>query len=343
MKTVLTFRVHWQRSLVLFLGLLLPVVALAGHPGTVPDMPQMPAGNEPVLPLPPPPVVDPLKLELGRRLFYDPILSADGAVACVSCHDLADNGAQRVARPVVRPGQRHLVNAPTVFNASLNAFQFWDGRAGSLEEQIDSVVRGELEFATSWPELVARLKAREDYVQAFQRVYADGITPANVRDAIASFERTLLTPGSRFDRYLRGDEAALSAEEKQGYQLFKDYGCTACHQGVNLGGNLFQRLGIFGDFFAARDEISSADLGRFTLTGREQDRHVFRVPSLRNVAVTAPYFHDGSVTDLKQAVRLVARYQLGRIIPERDLSRILAFLKTLTGSYEGRPLDGKRR
>ena len=299
-------------------------------------------GNEPVLPLPGIPEVDPQKRALGERLFSEPLLSEDGKASCASCHDLSGNGAGREALTAVRPGDRPRFNTPTVFNAALNAFLFWDGRAESLEEQIDSVVEGEPEFNTTWPRIVERLQAREDYRKAFRQIYRDGITPANIKDAIATFERTLLTPDSRFDRYLRGDRDVLTQEEKEGYRLFKSYGCSACHQGVNLGGNLFQKLGIFEDFFKDRPSVSRADLGRFNVTGRERDRHVFRVPSLRNVAVTAPYLHDGSVATLEEAVAIVARYQLGRRISDQDVKRIVAFLRTLTGTFQGRPLDEER-
>ncbi len=157
----------------------------------------------------------------------------------------------------------------------------------------------------------------------------------NVKNAIAEFERTLLTPGSRFDRHLRGDATALSAEEKAGYLKFKSYGCISCHQGVNIGANLFQRMGVIGDYFADRGNITKADLGRFNVTGQESDRHVFKVPGLRNVALTAPYFHDGSARTLEEAVEVMAKYQLGRPLPPGDLADIVRFLHTLTGELEG--------
>jgi cytochrome c peroxidase len=150
--------------------------------------------------------------------------------------------------------------------------------------------------------------------------------------------RSLLTPDARFDRYLRGEREAISADEARGYDLFKAYGCAACHQGVNIGGNLFQRFGVFHDPFAERGTTNAADLGRYTVTGRDDDRNVFRVPSLRNVAVTPPYLHDGSVASLDEAVGIMARSQLGRELPEQDINLIVRFLHTLTGVYQGRSL-----
>jgi cytochrome c peroxidase len=159
-----------------------------------------------------------------------------------------------------------------------------------------------------------------------------------VLDALAIFQRSLITPNARFDRYLKGERDAITADEERGYQLFKAYGCIACHQGANVGGNLFQKFGIFQDLFAGQKTLTKADLGRFTITGVESDRHVFRVPSLRNVAVTAPYFHDGRTASLADAVKIMARNQLGRELDQRDADLIVKFLGTLTGEYRGQPL-----
>src|SRR5207248_406151 len=161
------------------------------------------------------------------------------------------------------------------------------------------------------------------------------VTPPNIRDSIATFERTLMTPNSRFDRYLRGNEAAITSTEKEGYRLFNAYGCTSCHQGANVGGNMFQKMGVAVDYFGQRGEITKADLGRFNVTGEESDRYVFKVPSLRNVALTAPYFHDGSAPTLGAAVARMGTYQLGRSIPREDIGLIIQFLRTLTGEYQG--------
>jgi cytochrome c peroxidase len=182
------------------------------------------------------------------------------------------------------------------------------------------------------------LSADPDYKNAFTKAYPDGVTMNNVQSALATYERTLISANSRFDQYLSGDTDILTTDEKYGYQRFKDYGCIACHQGVNVGGNLFQRFGVFYDPFAVRGNTGAADLGRYTITGREEDRHVFRVPSLRNVAVTSPYFHDGSATSLAEAVDIMARSQLGRELPRDDIDLIIRFLRTLTGVYRGQSL-----
>jgi cytochrome c peroxidase len=186
----------------------------------------------------------------------------------------------------------------------------------------------------TWPELLARLGADAGYLSAFQAVFPDGLTRRNVLDALATFERSLETPDSRFDRYLRGDRDALTGSERRGYALFRDYGCAACHQGVNIGGNMFQKFGLF----PSGALLSNPDLGRFQVTGASRDRGVFRVPSLRNVAVTAPYFHDGHADSLETAVDTMAKVQLGKTLRPDETGLIVAFLRTLTGRYRGQPI-----
>jgi len=209
--------------------------------------------------------------------------------------------------------------------------QFWDGRADSLEEQVEGPLLGAGEMGSSWPAAVEALQRDAGYARRFSASYPEGITRASVADAIAVFERSLTTTGSRFDRFLRGDLAALTDEELEGYRTFKAYGCVSCHQGVNVGGNLFQTFGVFGDYFADRGHEGPEDLGRYNVTKRPEDRHQFRVPSLRLAALTPPYFHDGSAATLEEAIRIMARYQLGREIDPRDEQRIVQFLKTLPG------------
>jgi cytochrome c peroxidase len=294
--------------------------------------------SEPVRPIPLRTKVDPRKAALGKKLFQEQLLSHDNSVSCATCHDLKQGGTDRQKFSLGIQKKMGVINAPTVFNSSLNFKQFWDGRAGSLEEQIDGPTQASSEMGSNWPEIVGKLKNSADYPPLFKEIYPDGIQPAHIRDAIAEFERSLITPNSRFDRYLRGDEQALSAEELQGYQKFKSYGCASCHQGVNVGGNMFEKLGAVEEYFAERGEITKADLGRFNVTGKEEDRHVFKVPSLRNVALTAPYFHDGSAKTLEDAVRIMARHQLGRPIPDSDVHLLVQFLNTLTGEYQGGPL-----
>jgi cytochrome c peroxidase len=287
--------------------------------------------REPLEALPDVPALDPKLVTLGRRLFHERRLSSDGSTACANCHDLAKGGVDGLARSAGVGGKLGLVNAPTVYNAALNFVQFWDGRAATLEEQIGFPVTNPIEMATTWPKLVAFLKADPEYASAFAAVFPDGVTEANVRRAIADFERTLLTRGSPFDRFLGGDEHALGPEARTGYETFKSVGCIACHQGRNVGGNMFQRFGVLGDYFKDRGNVTEADYGRYNVTHNEADRFVFRVPSLRNVERTAPYFHDGSATTLNQAVQVMARYQLGRKLSDDQVSSIIAFLKSLSG------------
>jgi cytochrome c peroxidase len=287
--------------------------------------------NEPIKPIPSTRTADPARAELGSRLFHDVRLSANNSVACVSCHDLTRGGADSRAHSLGIGGKPTAVNTPTVFNAALNFRQFWNGRADSLEAQIDAVIENPDEMGSKWPDVVAKVAQDANYQAAFSQAYPDGVTQANIRNAIATFERTLLTPNSRFDRYLLGDTDAISADEKAGYLKFKQYGCVACHQGVNIGGNMYQKFGVMGDYFKQRGNPTDADLGRFLVTRDEEDRHVFKVPSLRNVALTAPYFHDASAKTLEDAVDVMFRYQLGRAASQEDKASIIRFLKTLTG------------
>ena len=186
--------------------------------------------------------------------------------------------------------------------------------------------------------MLPKLRGDLEYVQAFARAFEEGIKRETVLTAIADYERSLYTPNAPFDRYLRGDVSAIDPNQKRGYQLFKSYGCISCHQGINVGGNLFQKLGLFGDYFTADEVVSEANLGRYNITGNEDDRYVFKVPSLRNVAVTAPYFHDGGIDTLDEAVRIMGELQLGQTIHEADVRLIVSFLSSLTGEYRGRSL-----
>lgn len=296
------------------------------------------AGRDALLPLPPAPELSPGKVELGRRLFFEKRLSHDDTLSCAGCHDLGRGGTDRLPISIGIGGKVGAVNAPSVFNASLNFVQFWDGRAASLEEQAAGPVHNPVEMGSSWAEVSAKLKQDEAYRDAFRQHYPQGVNESAIVDALATFERSLLTPNSRFDRYLRGEGSALDALERAGYRRFLDYGCASCHQGANVGGNMFQRFGVMDDYFRKRPP-SRADLGRFNVTGREEDRHVFKVPSLRNVAVTPPYFHNGSVGTLDEAVVVMGRYQLGRELSNADIKAIAAFLRTLTGTWQGRALQ----
>lgn len=291
--------------------------------------------DEPIKPIPLVQELDPARTELGRRLFQDVRLSANDSVSCASCHQLASGGADQRAFSRGFSGRQAVVNTPTVLNAGFNFRQFWDGRAGSLEAQIDAVIENPVEMGSTWQDVIDKVTAAPHYRTAFAAAYPDGVTQANIENAIATFERSLATPNSRFDQYLRGDADALSAEEKAGYLKFKQYGCIACHQGVNIGGNMFQKFGVMGDYFQARGNPSEADLGRFRVTGNEADKNVFKVPSLRNVALTAPYFHDATAKTLEEAVDVMFKYQLGRVASEADMQSIIKFLETLTGERAG--------
>lgn len=300
--------------------------------------PEANIGREPLLPLPPAPPIPPEQVDLGKRLFHDPRLSHDNSISCASCHDLSKGGTDQSRFSVGINGAVGQVNAPTVFNSGLNVAQFWDGRAKSLEEQASGPVNNPAEMGSSWDEVIGKLSADMEYQALFQRIYPTGINAANIAGAIAAFERSLATQNSRFDRYLRGEKNALSEDELKGYRRFVNYGCISCHQGAGIGGNMFQRFGVMADFFNDRPP-TKADQGRFNVTGLEEDRHVFKVPSLRNVAVTFPYFHDGSAKTLSDAVKVMGKYQLGKALSEEDVRLIVAFLHSLSGEWQGRVLQ----
>ncbi|HXV76568.1 MAG TPA: cytochrome c peroxidase [Candidatus Polarisedimenticolaceae bacterium] len=288
-----------------------------------------------IRPLPAQVDADPRKVELGRRLFHDPRLSGDDSVSCASCHDLAKGGTDQRRYSIGVGGARGGINSPTVFNASYNVLQFWDGRAGDLALQADGPVNNPIEMASNWEQVTSKLARDRAFTAAFRQVYPDGYSPESVVDAIAEFERTLITPDSPFDRFLVGDDAALDDEQRRGWQLFRDNGCATCHTGAALGGGSFEVMGLEADYFGDRGGPSETDFGRFNATGRESDRYRFKVPTLRNVALTWPYFHDGSVCELDEAVRMMALYQRGRVLAEADVQAMVAFLESLTGVYRG--------
>jgi len=278
--------------------------------------------------------VDPQKVRLGEMLFYDPRLSKDNSISCASCHNLSNGGVDGRTKPIGIDGQEGSVNTPTVFNSTYNFTQFWNGRAESLEEQASGPVHNPSEMGSNWDEVVAKLNRDPFMTNAFKATYNAEISAENIVDAIATFERTLVTVNAPFDQYLKGDMTAITPQAANGYALFVSYGCAACHQGVNVGGNMYQTMGAMEDYFKDRGDIKDSDMGRYQITGREQDRFVFKVPSLRVAALTAPYFHDGSAKTLNDAVRNMAKYQLGREIAENDIDDIVAFLESLVGEYK---------
>ncbi len=277
-------------------------------------------------------------ITLGEKLFHEVRLSGNDTISCASCHGLNTGGVDNRFRSIGVNGGVGGVNAPTVFNSSFNFVQFWDGRASTLEEQIEGPVNHPLEMASNWSRIIGKLQGDKSYAKEFAALYPDGITRANIKTAIATFERSLVTPSSRFDKFLRGDRSALNEQEQKGFDLFQDYGCSSCHQGINLGGNMFEKMGLMGDYFTDRGNVTEVDNGRFNVNHLQHSLHEFRVPGLRNVALTAPYFHDGNAQTLEQAVTIMAKYQLGRSMPQHDLEAIVAFLRSLTGEYQGKPL-----
>ena len=302
-----------------------------------------PSDMEPITPISEAELADTKKAALGEALFHDHRLSRGDKFACDSCHLLDEGGDDHRVRPQGLDGQPLDFNAPTVFNAARNFRLNWRGNFRTVEEQNEAVLLDPRLMGTSWDELLTKLRADPSYDAAFRAAYGASPERRSVLDALAEFQRSLATPGASFDRYLQGERGAITADAEHGYRLFMAYGCIACHQGENVGGNLFQKFGIFADPFAEDTSDTEADLGRFTVTGEEADRHVFRVPSLRNVAVTAPYFHDGRTTSLAEAVETMARIQLGRELPTQDVRSIVAFLESLTGEYRGRSLAGNAR
>lgn len=296
-------------------------------------------GSEPIKPIPLEIKLDARKVSLGEKLFFDKRVSEDGTIACFACHGYGTGGADRTPLSRGIGGQEGTVNAPSIFNLAFNSRFSWDGRNESLEDQILKLMVNPTVMGTTWEKLSARLNAQPDYVEAFKSVFGAPANAKNISEAIVAFERSLVTPNARFDKFLRGDKGAITADEQRGYERFKAYGCIACHQGTNVGGNMFQVFGVMGDYFKKRGKITTADLGRFNQTKNEADKHVFRVPSLRNVALTPPYFHDGSAATLDDAVDIMFQYQLGRPAPKGDKELIIKFLRTLTGEFKGKPLQ----
>jgi len=295
--------------------------------------------NSAIFPLERPTGLDANKVELGMRLFSDPRLSADNTVSCSHCHNLSSAGTDGLSLSFGIGAKQGLRNTPTIFNASLNLLQFWDGRAASLEEQIDGPINSPVEMGSNWEQVVAKINADDDYRRDFSAIYPDGVNRSNIKNAIATFERSLITLNSPFDQFQRGNNDAISAKAKAGYHLFKSYGCISCHQGANIGGNMFEKIGVLETYYdESAAALKNADLGRFHLTNIEEHQYEFRVPSLRNVARTAPYFHDGRIATLEEAVNIMARYQLGITLEQQELDQIIAFLESLTGEYNGKQL-----
>jgi cytochrome c peroxidase len=273
------------------------------------------------------------KIDLGKKLYYDTRLSKDGNISCNSCHDLATFGVDNEPTSDGDDGSVGDRNSPTVLNAALHQTQFWDGRAKDVEEQAGMPITNPVEMAIPSEEfLVDRLAASDDYPPLFAEAFPEDAEPlvyANIGRALGAFERTLLTP-SRFDAYLEGDQDALSDQERAGMEKFIQLGCTTCHNGINIGAYSFQKFGLFGDYWEHTGS-KKVDEGRFAVTENEGDKFVFRVASLRNVAETGPYFHDGSVENLDLAVRIMVKLQLGIELRNDEIENLVAFLSSLSG------------
>ena len=293
--------------------------------------------NEPVRPIDQYLEVDEAKVALGYALYHDTRLSVDNTVSCATCHALETAGVDNHQYSDGVGGQMGGVNAPTVYNAVYNFVQFWDGRAKTLADQAAGPPLNPVEMASpSFDHIIAKLEKDKPFVKAFTKVYPDGLTEANITDAIEEFERTLITPNSRFDKWLRGDDSALTSDELAGYELFKTYDCATCHVGQNLGGQSYELMGLRRHYFADRGmELTNEDNGRYKETQNERDRHRFKVPGLRNVEHTWPYYHDGTRHTLEEAVNDMALYQSGVEFSQEETAQVTSFLKTLTGEYNG--------
>ena len=283
--------------------------------------------------------LNPEKVKLGELLYHDTRLSRDNSISCASCHDLAKGGTDQRQFSLGINGTEGHINSPTVYNSSFNIKQFWDGRAKNLVAQAHGPVHNPAEMGSNWDEVITKLKDDKEYQMLFKEVYGNAeISGDKMAEAIAYFEESLVTSGNKFDLYLQGDKDSLSKVEKEGFELFKKYNCNNCHNGVALGGNSFQKMGIYRDYFADRAAgenslatfpLSKEDLGKYNLTKSETDKHVFKVPTLRNVKDTFPYLHDGTIQDLSKVVKIMGEYQLGTEISDSEAEKIASFLKTL--------------
>lgn len=282
---------------------------------------------EPIQPIPAAKVKNAAMAELGKKLYFDPRLSKSGFISCNSCHNLSMGGTDNLKTSIGHNWQQGPINSPTVLNSSMNLAQFWDGRAKDLKAQAGGPIANPGEMAFTHELAVDVLNSMPGYKAEFKKVFGkDAATIDMVTDAIAAFEETLVTPGSRFDKWLKGDKKALTKAEQEGYKLFKDSGCTACHYGPAVGGNSFQKMGLVAEY----DTKNKAE-GVAGLTGKDADRMKFKVPTLRNVEMTYPYFHDGEADTLEKAVDIMGKLQVGRAYTPDEVSKIVAFLKTLTG------------
>ncbi len=296
-----------------------------------------------VQPIPDSVPTNPHKVKLGEELYFDGRLSLDGSIQCHTCHLLDQGGVDNLPVSEGIHGKKGGINAPSVYNAVFNKWQFWDGRAKTLADQAGGPPTNPVEMGSnSWDEIVAKFDQDDEFKKRFFEVYPH-LTQANLTDAIGEFEKTLVTPNSAFDKFLKGDQNALSDEQKRGYEHFKNAKCDTCHTGTLMGGQSFEYMGLYDDYFKARGTtLTEADDGRFAQTKDPHDKHRFKVPTLRNVALTAPYFHDASAKTLKDAVIKMGHFQSGKDFSEQEANEIVKFLESLTGEYKGKLLTNEK-
>lgn len=294
---------------------------------TVGVISQTAAASEPIQPIEPVKNINLALAELGKKLYFDPRLSRSGFISCNSCHNLSMGGTDNLKTSIGHGWAQGPINSPTVLNSSLNVAQFWDGRAADLKEQAGGPIANPAEMGFTHVLAVDVIRSIPGYVREFRLVFGDDeVNIDRITHAIAEFENTLVTPNSRFDQWLLGDENAITPFEREGYELFKASGCVACHNGPAAGGNSFQKMGLIEPY-----QTNNKVEGRAAVTGKDADRFTFKVPTLRNVELTYPYFHDGEAETLTEAVDIMGRLQLGRVFTDEENAKIVAFLKTLTG------------
>ncbi len=309
-------------KLKVFLTLLIPAAFSISAPYLFAD--------EPIQPIKLEENINEAQAELGKKLFFDPRLSKSGFISCNSCHNLSISGTDNLKTSIGHNWHQGPINSPTVFNATFNIAQFWDGRAKDLQEQAGGPIANPGEMASDHKLALEVINSIPEYIAEFQTAFeSKKIKQVNldqVTRSIAEFEKTLVTPNSRFDQWLLGDKGAITKKELAGYDLFKSSGCVTCHNGIAVGGNSFQKLGLIEPY-----KTDNASLGRFSVTGKKEDKLSFKVPTLRNIELTYPYFHDGAVKTLEEAVDIMGRVQLGKTFTQDEKDKLVAFLKTLTG------------
>lgn len=283
--------------------------------------------SEPIRPIEQKNNADAKKAELGKKLWFDPRLSKSGFISCNSCHNLSMGGSDNLPTSIGHNWQEGPINSPTVFNSSLNFVQFWDGRAKTLKEQAGGPIANPKEMASDHDLVVNVIISIPGYVNEFEKIYGKKeIDIDMITDAIANFEETLITPNSRFDQWLNGNDNAITQDELEGYQLFKRSGCIACHHGEGMGGSSFQKMGLLEEY-----KTTNLAKGLADFTGKQSDEMMFKVPTLRNLELTYPYFHDGKVNTMEDATKIMGKIQLGKEFSDEEVEKIVAFYRTLTG------------